>query len=824
MWIAFDTWLSSRTARWCRAWLVCLLLAGFTGLSAAAEAPAADYPGKHTDKAFAALLSMPGAAPAYGVWDFPRPADFTPGDETALIRYLAVQLDAGADVNARRHLGTLLHHAIRAGLTATANWLLDHGADPLLGVDYEAPNALALARKYGRDVIATRLRDEFHVPEVAQSGMRAAVPVQPALPEQIALALAQGDERALQPARQVLQTAGYYEPPAATEASTRAASERARWNALEAQLTPEGLARVVDDEVTFGAYVRLLRRQPERQAQAWERLPDALLKRRASAAVALLAYLDPPGKTRPDTTAALHSLWQRIGTPIAYAVWPGLAGQLDPDLWEALFASGYANHDAESALGCALARMPVADMIAHWPRLVRLFPNVVDVAPRMVLSSFRLADSRRCFGEDIVAKLNFLTAQGLARPVTGLMLSGGGYRYAANPLILAMTPYIPHADSDAATTPRLVDAPAECHFELTDAWFDALKDQPVLHGIGPDGEDRVRFTAVQLLAIPGRDECAVLAIGHRMIVEEYVSGIVDGFEGVDGLAALPSCADPVDHNELWLETGGSIRRRRVEVGHDYSDTWLTRVRDTQTGRRYFLQAGEAGGRCTSGDRIPPIYEWHDSDEQPALRRVIDVDLDESLHADCSLEANDLSCRGIALLSPGVQADLMAGAATPSAANVYRMPVDIATFITAFRPVQHAAYLAAVMALDESALAAFDAQGMPVRWRADAFTAVLASDLSASQKRERMARLLRDDMHLDDTLSLIPFETLLDWLTLDDWSRLLRQLGSPLWMQPMGTFYLDRNIAAERGHTALACMIDNANGWMCGETIDVDERP
>lgn len=801
-------------------WIACvfLILAGFMGPAAAIEPHDADYPGKATDMVFAALLSMPSAAPSEGVWRFPRPNDFTPSDEAALIRYLTVQVEAGAEINARRHVGTLLHHAIRAGLTTTANWLLDHGADPFLEVDYSETNALTLAHRYGNEALATRLRDEFQVPDTPPPP----VPRPPPTPDQIALALVQGEPGAISLARQTLMDASHADPQGATALQDRGAQARERWRRLETLLTPTQLAQLLDHEVYFPAYVRHLRFEPDRLAQALARLPDALIQRWGGGAVDWLASPYPLGQTGPEARAALRALWERVDAPIDYAATQALAGRLAPDLWDALFASGYADHDAESALGCMLADMPVADMIAHWPQVVRWFPNIVEVAPRMVLSSFRLADRRRCSGKDIAPKLNFLTAKKLARPVTGLMLSGSGYRYAADPLKFAMGPYIPPADSVTTTPTRLMDDATPCHFELNDAWFNALKDDPVLNETGSDWGERVRMTHVQLLALPGREDCGVLVSGHRMWIEEYFSGAMDGFEGVSD-EPWASCPDPVEQNELWLEVDGKVQRLPTEVGQDYSEAWLAHVRDSETGRVLFLQVGETNGRCGGGPRIPPIYAWDDAGGRPALRRVNDADLVEALHAACHEGQYTVSCRGIDLLSPGVQADLATRARDPLTARPDQMPVDIATFITAARPAQHAAYLAAVLALDEAALARFDAQGMPARWRADAFNALLASDLTATQRRQRMTRLLRDDTTLAGTLGLIPFEILLDQLTLDDWSRLLKQLGTPLWMQPMGRYFLDRTAAAERGHTTLACMIDHANGWICGETIDVDER-
>ncbi len=86
------------------------------------------YSGRATDEAFAALLSMPGAGPEHGSWNFEKPKSFTKYTEPNLIDWLEKKKKEGADLNAQRHFGTLLHHAIRADLESTALWLIKNGA------------------------------------------------------------------------------------------------------------------------------------------------------------------------------------------------------------------------------------------------------------------------------------------------------------------------------------------------------------------------------------------------------------------------------------------------------------------------------------------------------------------------------------------------------------------------------------------------------------------------------------------------------------------------------------------------------------------------
>jgi len=116
-----------------------------------------------TERAFAALVSLPQARYADQTWQQPPPEGFEiTDDEADLIEWLKAQKKAGADFNAYRHRGTLLHHAIRSGLDKTALWLLRNGADPTKVVDEEQDSwgtvqnkdALAVALIYQRWKVA----------------------------------------------------------------------------------------------------------------------------------------------------------------------------------------------------------------------------------------------------------------------------------------------------------------------------------------------------------------------------------------------------------------------------------------------------------------------------------------------------------------------------------------------------------------------------------------------------------------------------------------------------------------------------------------------
>lgn len=146
--------------------------------------PALSFAGDPTDDAFDALLSLPQAQPEQGEWNHAVPEGFDghDGDEAALIEWLAACKDEGADFAELRHQGSLLHHAIRAGLDKTALWLLAHGANPLqtLGDSPGGADALSIAVQYRRLTVVDALlkRKDVRAParRAALAGLWQSIP------------------------------------------------------------------------------------------------------------------------------------------------------------------------------------------------------------------------------------------------------------------------------------------------------------------------------------------------------------------------------------------------------------------------------------------------------------------------------------------------------------------------------------------------------------------------------------------------------------------------------------------------------------------------
>lgn len=637
-----------------------ILSLAFAG-AAAAYSPAS----RATDAAFAALLSMPTAAPESGAWVFPPAPAFKPGSEARLIAYLGRQKKAGADVNAYRHQGTLLHHAIRANLVQTAAWLAANGADPRLKVRGSDNDALSLARGNGQAALVTLFMQQH----------RMAVPAPPRLAP----------------------------PP------------------------------------------------------------------------------PPEPEVRDPARECLH-----------------FAETAPPETWAAMIARGYPAR-AEDALGCRLNDATLAQLQTLWPRLTAHFPDVRVAAPRMLLSGFRARSERTCSpqeGKQLAAKLAFLADQGVRESVAGI--SKEALDSAAPDLRAAIAPWV---KAPAARAHRLQAVAPACSFVMDGAWRTALAGKPGW-----------KVVTVQPLEVPGEGECAVLAGGSSQ--EYFPSGLLtDEFTGPIR-ETMPLCADPTDVYQVWRRVNGKFVVTATSLGRDDTLDQLALVRDSVTGRRYYLNSGRQAGRCHAQGRMPFAFEWRGGQ----LVRSFPGELENVLHEQCNWASGEIACPGIPDLlgarerPEGIaqvhdQVRFEAAPAAPARAA----PSD------AEAASQRKAYLAAILALDKPALRAIEAKGIVDGLTASAIEAVSASQLPLADKRKRIAWLFYNRERLAGAVGHTGMLSLLNWLPDEDWRPVMKAIAmlGPTSFEAVSDL---RQAAADQGMPGLACDIDNARGWMCGETM------
>lgn len=687
-----------------------------------------------TDAAFSALLSMPAAQPENGSWNTPELADFEATTEARLIAYLARQHKAGADFNAYRHHGTLLHHAIRAGLLETAAWLLQHGADPALKVSYGGPDALGLSLDLKHMKLAATLQQKY----------------------QMTL------------------------PKAAVAATVPAPEKKDEKSALE-------------DAVREHA------KSPAELDRILAAMPPATLRKHGRDALHTLGWMssmhvdDKSGKMVYGLPAASwRVLWRHLPKPLDYDGPRELLSRLQPELWPELMASGYAPQSAEVALGCLLADIDAAQLKSLWPQLNALFPDLRKAAARMVLANYRMRGRHYCYQrheENVPAKLAFLSSIGINEPVTGM--SERELVYASPALKKAVQPFIATAPRPE---PRLVDAKPACTFKMTNAWYTALT-----------GKTGWPIDTVQLLEVPGAAQCALLVGGDERW-DDTRGAVVDGFNGPER-EPVASCADPADVYEVWREVGGKIVASETNLGHDDTASPLMLVQDTVTGKRYYLNDGIQNGKCHARQRLPFAFEWRAG----KLMEVSTDELENVLFQQCNTNDGSIQCAGIAALARGYTAD--EGQQTLYEGTPLQRLLSTISARPAYDP-QQQRYMAAVLALDKEVLKTMRANELPGFWTAAAISAVSTATMPLADKRKRIAWLFYDHAQLARAFDDNWPAALLDWLPNEDWAPVLKALPER---------HLDslRAAAAAKGKTKLACDIDNARGWICGEALSAE---
>jgi hypothetical protein len=492
-------------------------------------------------------------------------------------------------------------------------------------------------------------------------------------------------------------------------------------------------------------------------------------------------------------------LWRRLRKPVDYGEFSGLGADIQPELWAELVASGY-SPKAQDALACMLTTVSPARLKALWPQMIANFPDLRQAAPRMVLGAYGMGVRSACGevkDEEAAAKLAFLSSVGIRATMAGI--SDQSMTYASPALRAAAQPFV---RPERPVVPRLVSVQPSCTFAMTDLWYDALKNKkewPV--------------DTVQLLEVPGEAQCAVLVIGDD---GQYFprSGLIDAFTGPEQ-DPVPSCPDPTDAYEVWRQVGGKIVKTETSLGHDNTFGRITLIRDELTGKRYYLNDGVQAGRCQGGSRMPFAYEWRGG----RLVQSYPSEIQHTLYEQCDGADSVITCPGIASMSPGYDAfpenpTLFQGVSMQSLLRAKDKPKPPAVDSEALQ----ANYVAAVLALDRATLKEMHSKGVTAGTTAKAIKAVSQSDLALEEKRKRIAPLFYDHSRLADAFDAEWPLLLLDWLPYEDWRPVMKAISL---FGPSGFSRADdlRGNAKEKGMEELACDIDHARGWNCGETIE-----
>ncbi|XVJ70979.1 MAG: hypothetical protein HEQ39_16180 [Rhizobacter sp.] len=805
-----------------------------------------------TDAAFAALLSMPGAQPKEGGWVIPEQADAAPTTETELIARLRRMTKAGANVNAMRHGGTLLAHAIRADKQRTAIWLLRNGADPkrVLHHSEKTSTAYDLARQFKRNDVIKVLQSAYGFkpptphskPAIGQNTLAPARPASLPSRRQEAIALI---NKIVPSHRQVSKV------------------NQQEWQTFAATLSTEEYVDIFKDGTYLPELIYLQRDIDGGIENALSRLPLDLVRRHAQEIADILAersHVEYGPESKMHYSVASQSwpaLWSRIDKPLRYEKRYGLVEHISPALWPGLFASGYAMHDAE-ATGCLLSALDIAAFKALWPEFQRRFTDARQEAPALVLAKYRIESGPSpCYYSSspaaTVAKLAFLREQGVNSSVTGLRSSA--LKEQGDAALVAMAERFSAPATKVA--PRLVLEPPTCNLALNDLWLDVLvNNQFHKEGRGP-------LEHIQAIAIPGKTKCGLGVSGDKL--EGWPEREDDFFQGPFRTGSFNCQAiDSRQDGVVWFEDAGRLH----SFSFDAVGSWpLRHVRDGKTGKRFMLSSGVTGPLCSPFSVLPVEYEWQTQPLKLTLVTATDGPvLDGLLRKQCKEvpETKEVFCEGIDLLAKR-ESNSEAQPQPTSERLIATLrqggTVEIKPLVEVLGSKRRQAYSAAVAARDHAQVRQLLAAGIPTWWTAAEILSLGQADLALADKRRRIAVLFANADHLAQVLRAAnktvraelveasaylgarPFDlgangvcsvllaalnayrydvpqSLLTWLPDQDWVPVWRviQRDPSTWFTAAKSL---RDEAHKRGRTVLACRVDHAQGFLCGGGINSD---
>ena len=889
------------------------------------------YSGRATDEAFAALLSMPGAGPEHGSWNFEKPKSFTKYTEPNLIDWLEKKKKEGADLNAQRHFGTLLHHAIRADLESTALWLIKNGA--ATQQKYWVANsvqAVDLSISYQRHKVLYALLSDptLNANRDFQSQKNCFLPG--ALYKgnvTLALAITARNSAPINPAKQrnCADTAftrsgstktghGFQENPASdlalldsrleqplflyvlktlpasrqhidwlfslplrkpfddrkfTQQVISTSMDNAAWLNLDNKLAPQlqeellkkippqalqsalndplfireliktncillenilvkasasTLNKAFDDDETVTRWLACFSgKEPQRFASALQVIKETTLHAHAKAALSALAQTsqfanvsEPYQHGKPSGKSSMRysvgaQIWRlllnRLPPTLDFSEWPQLAGQTDPEIWPVLFERGYQITSADSALGCSFSAYSLEQIKKIWPLLVNHYPAIKQEAIRLTLMPF-IPHRAPCFSsipdQSVVEKVRFLKEQGSIN--SPFVLNRNGTKEIVQQLITLGAAQLERQPTTVAATSSLSQDVANCQFNLNGGWYKALLNNPVI-----SKEDwAVYVEAVQLIEKPGSAECALLVNGSQR-VDDYVSGLVDGFTGPES-NPRPSCPDPTDKAEIWTK---DTKSNSISI-QSFSPGGVTPLRDSQNKQRYFFQWWEGFGQCARSQGY--LYAWKRINQQWQLAPLDDNH--PTAHAflqNCDPEKvrefeEALACLGITSSKPAKAEEGKRPESTVTKCDPYQ-GCSLQGFIDTYKAAEHKAYIDAVLALDKPKLKSLEAEGIAPHWTWEAIQSVTESLLPLAEKRKRTAWIFRNHKLLTAAMHSDTLEKLIDWLPREDWWPVLEAARGNSYL-----FERLRKVAKNQGKHLLACDFDNARGRICGESI------
>lgn len=821
--------------------------------------------------AIEALLSLPQTQPPEGEWGHRAPPGFVfdeNNEEAALISWLKKQKKNGADLNAIRHGGTMLHHVIRAGMVDTTSWLLANGADPLIEGEHDA---FELALTYQQEEIFDLLVRHPGVLDAQRNGLylawktvvanrsdwglqklvNARVPLPTGKKRQFLLdsALSAGNVRLIR----VLTEAA---PDRALRAKMQSADE-------DIEIADQRLAQPI-----FLSLIGLAESADE---------VDRLFRLRIR---------------RPfdDPAFATQAVKNALGVPVSSPAAPRKFEHMPDAALLAAFKDEYVLSRWWEWLSHLPAKEDRAATMARWGDLPLRKPEDLLLSAIKNASWFdqnekdpnaaaawgeMLAQLRSPLPEGVQGKLWMYVPQ--AHRLTLLKL---GYRPSSQelrwwidrnnielilafwPEILAIRPEIGQTSHELLFDPVADDSGYYC----ISRWGVAEKALPLTTTATPpekpytmeaacwyQAPDTIRHTLLNLgwvkppspvkagRIVLDQQQCAFRpsATWRRALAGMRALTTQDG-ESIP-IDALMAVAVPGERDCVLLAWGGraggrvyidedsfeGTRRLTPCAGVNYTAAILrlrngqidlalqkdlpfpggmALIRDTRDGRQYWLGGSENLGTC--GQTPPQLFQFEAVNEQAATLRAL-----PKTHP--AMQALLSQCRGEEQKLLECLGDSPPAADIADARIYPEQGYGLGSFTDAHWNTERQAFVDAVLKFKPDVLSAMKAEGVFPHWVTDALSAVSASSLPLAEKRRRAAWLFRDRPLLRSALEPQMLKGLVDWLPREDWGPIIQEGPNFL-----GTL---RYAAEQKGKASLACRFSTALKQPCQRKEDNSVR-
>jgi uncharacterized protein YecT (DUF1311 family) len=766
-----------------------------------------------TDKAFAVLLSMPGAEPQSGQWIFKLPKEFVDSglslNEKDLILWLQIQMDKGANFNSYRHAGTLLHHAIRSGLEDTAIWLIKNRADPNLKLkDYPYQNALDLSKSRNRMKVVAFL--EEHVSKLNKISTR----IEPT--RKLTASKAMSNQWiSLSPMEKVLHLLDRARVSNdQVEVHNNVFNALVNWfpnfnrithaeiNLLDAafqKFDPMVLHRTLDDPQILGRYFYNARAEPEVFSQLLALIPFDLIDKHRFLILGALYRLERQDiySRRPVVPMEnWFNILSLIKSDLTSVTLPPLMSRTKPAVWRKLFDMNYQVSNLDTELENWLSSVDEAQIRREFELLNEHIPEFKEQVIRILFKKYtvnygnRASCARSGISSEDFEKATWLINRGatafasMVYPECDRLSAPGTLRALRTlGLIRSFEPNLHHAFDFTKTS---------CRYPYTQRLFERLYPKST---IGTDPS--VNINSVMSIDLPGDGACGLLVRGDSP-ANEYPSDTINGFDG-PYFAAKPSCPDPLDTAEVWAESeDGGFQTFRAD---DSAASIIAIVRDSESDEHFYVSY-RPKGRCFISTNVKLLRwqkEGHDlslkelQSNDPVMQRFMLFYNDRVTQKGNFVEFSNAFFPGLAISS-----------------DSYLDGGMLRLFLDANLSPKKQVFLQAVSAMEIEVIRQLEAEGLPPTWWVEeAIRSVYRSNLSIKDKYERIAYLM-ENQSIDVAgsfvynflLGLMPREQLLPIIN--------RSSGYEL-----GRF---REKARMHGRERVACDAAHAMGLMCDEEL------